>query len=187
MFLDRLIRILLFFRIDFILNKVKFICFRLKVERLSMESESKINVIPQGGYDFDILGPVKNFHIDPTSHIKTGSYIDCSGGVTIGQYFHCGRGLTIFSSEHLYKDAQKIPYDKLILNRKVTIGDFVWIGANVTILPGVTIGEGSIIGAGSIVTKDVDKLSIVVGNPAREISSRNAEHFYKLKTNKEYF
>jgi len=43
------------------------------------------------------------------------------------------------------------------------------IGANATILPGLTIGEDSIIGAGAVVTKNVERNSIVVGNPARAI------------------
>ena len=36
-------------------------------------------------------------------------------------------------------------------------------------LQGVTIGEGSVIGANSVVTKDIDKYSIAVGNPAKVI------------------
>ncbi|MBI3413271.1 MAG: N-acetyltransferase [Candidatus Aenigmarchaeota archaeon] len=48
-----------------------------------------------------------------------------------------------------------------------TIEDNVSIGANCTILPKVRIGENAIIGAGSVVTKDVEKNSVVFGNPAR--------------------
>ncbi len=40
------------------------------------------------------------------------------------------------------------------------------IGANATILPNIRIGKYALIGAGSLVTKDVEKYSIVVGNPA---------------------
>ena len=41
------------------------------------------------------------------------------------------------------------------------------IGANATILPGITIGENATVGAGSVVTKDVNKQTVVFGNPAR--------------------
>ena len=45
------------------------------------------------------------------------------------------------------------------------------IGANATLLPGMVIGENAIVGAGSTVTKNVEKNSIVVGNPARFLRS----------------
>ncbi|MBI2085071.1 MAG: N-acetyltransferase [Candidatus Aenigmarchaeota archaeon] len=48
-----------------------------------------------------------------------------------------------------------------------TIEDNVSIGANCTILPKVKICENAIVGAGSVVTKDVEKNSVVFGNPAR--------------------
>ena len=44
------------------------------------------------------------------------------------------------------------------------------IGANATILPGIKIGEYAMVGAGSVVTKDVRANTVVVGNPAKEIS-----------------
>ena len=53
----------------------------------------------------------------------------------------------------------------------VVLGDDVWLGANVTILPGVTIGDGAVVGASSTVTKDVPAGAVVVGTPAKQISS----------------
>ena len=53
---------------------------------------------------------------------------------------------------------------------KTTIHKNASIGANATLLPGLTIGEGSMVGAGSVVTKDVKENSVVIGNPAKEIS-----------------
>jgi chloramphenicol O-acetyltransferase type B len=54
----------------------------------------------------------------------------------------------------------------------VTIGNDVWIGARVIVLPGVQIGDQAIVGAGAVVTKDVEPLAIVAGNPARVIRLR---------------
>jgi len=58
---------------------------------------------------------------------------------------------------------------------KVDIRRGAYIGVNAIILPGVTVGEGAIVGAGSVVTKDVPRLSVVAGNPARVIRMIGAE------------
>ncbi|HEY9236146.1 MAG TPA: CatB-related O-acetyltransferase [Phenylobacterium sp.] len=53
------------------------------------------------------------------------------------------------------------------------VEDDVWVGHNVMILPGCKfIGRGAVIGAGSVVTKNVERYSIVAGNPARKIRDR---------------
>jgi acetyltransferase-like isoleucine patch superfamily enzyme len=53
----------------------------------------------------------------------------------------------------------------------IRIGCHVWIGYGAIILRGVTIGDNSIIGAGSVVTRDVERNTIVAGNPAKKIGS----------------
>lgn len=63
---------------------------------------------------------------------------------------------------------------------KITIGDWVYIGAWSHIMPGVTIGEGSLVAAGSVVTKSVPPKSVVGGNPARYICS-TAEYYERNK------
>ena len=55
----------------------------------------------------------------------------------------------------------------------ISINNDVWFGANVTVLSGINIGHGSIIGAGSIVTKNIDDLNIVAGNPAKVLKIRS--------------
>ena len=54
---------------------------------------------------------------------------------------------------------------------RVSIGNDCFIGAGTIILPGVYIGNNVIVGAGSVVTKPIPDNSVVVGNPARVISS----------------
>lgn len=54
-------------------------------------------------------------------------------------------------------------------DRRVKIGNNVWIGLNCTILKGVTIGENSIIGAGSVVVNDIPPHVLARGNPAKVI------------------
>lgn len=56
---------------------------------------------------------------------------------------------------------------------KVVIKNNVFIGARSLIMPGVTIGEYAIVAAGSIVTKSVEPYTVVGGNPAKIICSKN--------------
>jgi phosphonate metabolism protein (transferase hexapeptide repeat family) len=56
--------------------------------------------------------------------------------------------------------------------RKVEIGNDVWIGHNVVIMGNVTIGNGAVIGSSSVVTKDIPPFAIAVGNPTRIIRYR---------------
>lgn len=65
---------------------------------------------------------------------------------------------------------------------KVTIGDYVYIGANSLIMPGVSIGNHVLISAGSVVTKSIPDNMVVGGNPARIICS--IEEYYER--NKQY-
>lgn len=133
------------------------------------------------------IGHPENLKIDPTSHFKSNSFIECMGGVEIGRYFHTGRGLTIFSSNHDYNSEEFIPYGKKSVLKPVVIKDFVWCGANVTICPGVTIEEGAVIGAGAVVTKDVPKCAVVAGNPAKIIKYKDIDNFERLKNEGKFF
>ncbi len=62
--------------------------------------------------------------------------------------------------------------EKLTLNRRITIGNDVWLGRNVIITNGANIGNGVIAGAGSIITKDIPDYAVVVGAPARIVKFR---------------
>ena len=157
------------------------------VRRYESIAGCRIWFIAQGEGGLSLIGDLKQFSIAPTSHLKSATFIDCSGGVRIGEYFHTGRGLTIFSTNHHYRSEESIPYDKTVIKAPVTIGDFVWCGANVTIVPGVTVGEGAVIGAGTVVTRDVPKYAVVGGNPAAIIGYRDEQLFEKLKAEGKHF
>jgi len=154
---------------------------RTKIKKYEKLCNSKINFVSQGYGGVTLGGDLRKFKIDITSHLKSNTFIECSGGVTIGRYFHTGRGLTIFSTNHNYENATMIPYDEVSVDKPVVIKDFVWCGANVTIVPGVTVGEGVVIGAGSVVVKDIPGYAVVGGNPAKVIKYRDIEEFKKLK------
>lgn len=169
-----------------IFSKIIILYHLSEIKKAEQASNCKIKFVPQGEGGVIIAHP-ENFKIASTSHLKSGTYIECSGGVTIGEYFHTGRQLTIFSSNHIYDNDNYIPYDKKSINKPVIIKDFVWLGSNVTIVPGVTIGEGVVVGAGSVVTKSVPNYAVIGGNPAQIIKYRDIDKFLELKQKKLYF
>lgn len=65
---------------------------------------------------------------------------------------------------------------------RVDIGSDVFIGAGAIVLPNVKIGSKVIVGASCVVTKDIPDNCVVVGNPARIISTYDA---YVEKTKKQ--
>lgn len=59
----------------------------------------------------------------------------------------------------------------------LVIEDYVWLPTNVLILPSCRhIGRGAVVSSGSVVVKDVDEMSVVSGNPAKEIRKRLSVH-----------
>jgi acetyltransferase-like isoleucine patch superfamily enzyme len=172
--------ILHFFRFDRFVDLV--LSLRTKVRLIGYRKYGvQLNFVPQGDFNIMLAGDLAKFEIHHTSHLKSNTFIECSGGVKIGKYFHVGRGLTIFSTKHNFRSANQIPYDEVDAAAPVEIGDYVWIGANVSIVPGVKIGEGAIVGMGSVVTKNVPAGAVVAGNPASRIGQRDMEIYYKLK------
>ncbi|MHC5716806.1 MAG: DapH/DapD/GlmU-related protein, partial [Nostoc sp.] len=58
------------------------------------------------------------------------------------------------------------------LKNGIYIGRDCWLGAGACILAGVQIGDGAVVGAMSVVTKNVEPYAVVVGNPAKQIKTR---------------
>jgi acetyltransferase-like isoleucine patch superfamily enzyme len=114
-----------------------------------------------------------------SNHVWIGhfSLLDGLGGIVIGEGVHIASHCCIYS--HSSQNAIRLLGNKYIevpaekrpgyIIKKVTVGEFTFIGTSSIILPGVTIGKGCIIGAGSVVTKDVPDFSVVAGNPSKII------------------
>ncbi|EPX77982.1 putative O-acetyltransferase [Salipiger mucosus DSM 16094] len=71
--------------------------------------------------------------------------------------------------EHILEAQKEYRRDEGSPDKKILIGNSVWIGGRVTIRRGISIGNGAIIAAGSVVTKDVPAYTVVGGVPARSI------------------
>lgn len=97
-----------------------------------------------------------------------------SSGVVIGENVMMGPDVVILTKNHNFDNIEKPMINQgLSPIKKVVIENDVWIGQRVIILPGVIIKRGIVIGAGSVVTKTFPEYSIIAGNPAKIIKSRN--------------
>ena len=114
-----------------------------------------------------------NIKIGDYSLLGDHCHITCVNRIEIGNHVIFGRYVFITDNSHGKSEAKDMivpPLQRHLYSKgPVIIEDNVWIGEKVTILPNVRIGYGSIIGANSVITKNVPKLSIVVGNPQRVI------------------
>ncbi len=62
--------------------------------------------------------------------------------------------------------------DNPLITAPIVIEDQAWVAADAFIGMGVTIGQGAVVGARAAVFKDVEPWTIVGGNPAKYIKSR---------------
>lgn len=107
----------------------------------------------------------------PGMQIGTGLMIPHPNGVTIGFGLVIGDnvtlagGVTAAARYYEHSDAEQ---------EFATIGDGAVIGAHAVLVGGVRIGTNSTVGANSVVLSDVPDNTVVLGNPARRVGSRDS-------------
>jgi acetyltransferase-like isoleucine patch superfamily enzyme len=107
-------------------------------------------------------------YIGPLNNIRAGG-----GVIQIGRKCLISQMVTIVASNHGVGISLPIMDQPWRTDRlSVNIGNDVWIGAGSTILPGVFIADGAIIAANSVVNKNVGKMEIFAGSPAKKIGIR---------------
>lgn len=109
------------------------------------------------------------------NHISIGRdcYLQARGGITIGDHSILGSRVVVLSHNHNYLTPASLPYDEEEIIRPVLIGHYVWVGMGSMICPGTTVGDAAVVLMGSVVTKDVPPMTIVSGNPAVVVGSRD--------------
>lgn len=123
------------------------------------------------------------------SHIYIGpeAYFHTDGGLTINDNVIFGPRVSIYTTNHVLKDAEYLPYGFISEFAETVVESNTWIGAECTILAGVTIGEGAVCAARTVVTKNVPPLAFVAGNPARVLRYRDPQHYLELKRQGKFF
>ena len=92
------------------------------------------------------------------------------GVIEIFEYATVGQEAYLCTGTHAFeKPSLNLVTSKIIIERNV------FIGARAFVMPGITIGENAIVGAGSLVTRNVEKNTIVGGNPAKFLKYRTIE------------
>jgi len=107
----------------------------------------------------------KNITVGKNVFINACCKFQDQAGITIDDGTFIGHNVTVATINHDLNPENRIA----MFPKPVKIGKNVWIASDCTILPGITIEDGAVIGAGSVVTKDVEKNTVVAGNPARVI------------------
>ena len=88
--------------------------------------------------------------------------------ISIGSDCMLGSNIKIWNGElhPIYSVSNK---KRLNNAESIDIGDHVWIGSDVIVLKGSKISGGSVVGLRSLVKGKVEKNTLVVGSPARQI------------------
>lgn len=92
--------------------------------------------------------------------------------VKIGNYVIIGSDTNILTGSHYIDspDWERKPGG-------LEIEDYVWLPTGVMILPSCRkIGYGAVVSSGSVVVKNVEPMSVVGGNPAKEFKKRKCVH-----------
>jgi acetyltransferase-like isoleucine patch superfamily enzyme len=119
-----------------------------------------------------LTNPGEGLVVGRDTYIGPQSILGAGGFVSIGANVTLGARVQILAEDHRF-EATDIPIGEQGVTRTgIVLEDGCWIGNNAIILDAVTVGEGAVVGAGAVVTRDVPPGSVVAGNPARPIESR---------------
>jgi putative colanic acid biosynthesis acetyltransferase WcaF len=108
-----------------------------------------------------------NLTVGDWSALGEETFIYNLGLVTLGEQVTISHRAQLCAGTHDYSRA-----DLPLLKPPIVIGSQAWICADAFVGPGVTVGAGAIVGARAVVTKNVERWTIVAGNPARTLKKR---------------
>ena len=112
------------------------------------------------------------WNLEIGAYSSLGPQVDCynQGKISIGDNTVISQKTYLCASSHDYTKK-----DFPLVLKPIIIGHGVWIAADAFIGPNVSVGNNSIVAARGVVIKNVEENSIVGGNPAKFIKTRNFE------------
>lgn len=110
-------------------------------------------------------------------HVAAHCFLAGAARIELGDFSGISGRTSIYSSTDdfsgLSLTGPTVPDElRRVDSRPVRVGRHVIVGAGTVILPGVTLGDGAAVGAMSLVRRNVAPFTIVAGNPARVVASR---------------
>tara|TARA_Y100001958_G_C21040228_1_gene410102 strand:- start:107 stop:787 length:681 start_codon:yes stop_codon:yes gene_type:complete len=134
------------------------------------------------------LKPLNLIHKSSIIHksVKIGKMVMVMPGVIINPFVKIGDFSVVNTSaviEHdcVLEEGVDVMGSAVIAGNCI-IKKFSAVGTNSTIFPKITLNQNSFVGSGSVVRKDVNKNSIVVGNPARLLKKHILKDKRSLKS-----
>lgn len=106
-------------------------------------------------------------HVLVEGDVVIGDNVTVKSGVQIWNGMRVGNDVFVGPNATFSNDRLPRSGNKEFCLESVTLLDGCSIGAGAVLLPGVTVGRGAMVGAGAVVTRDVERNSVVIGNPAR--------------------
>jgi len=130
----------------------------IHVNKLSVGHNSHI------GFQSLLVG--ESLNIGSDCNISNRTFIECSySPVNIEDDVTIGASVMISSHDGAYRQTHGL----VMKTAPILIKKKAFIGNNAIILAGIEIGEKAIVGAGAVVTKNVNRMSVVGGVPAKTI------------------
>ncbi len=116
--------------------------------------------------------------IHPAAKIGKNLFIDHGMGVVIGESSEIGDDVTLYHGVTLGGiSPSEHSEDQRNIKRHPTLMNNVIIGSSAQVLGPITIGNYARIGANTVVLKDVPDHATMVGNPAKNISTKTDSSF----------
>ena len=147
-----------------ILHRLYYRVYRIKAFYFSI-------LFKKCGVGLTLFGPCwiknpQNIEIGDYVSINDGVYLNGLGGIRIGSGVSISAGTIIVST---MLDPITLSSAKNHVNKPISIGKNVQLGAGSIVLAGVEIGDNVLVGAGSVVTKNLPPNCIAFGVPARSV------------------